>query len=74
MTFERTSQSPNIITDTIQQGLVTNPDTKVFKIEQGSIHLKDQSNLNRDGRPIRFVSTSRLANLDLPREIDNERN
>ena len=73
LTFERTSQSPNIITDTIQQGLVTNPDTKVFKIEQGSIHLKDQSNLNRDGRPIRFVSTSRLANLDLPREIDNER-
>lgn len=71
LTFERASQSPNIITDTIQQGLVTNPETKVFRIEQGSIHLKDQSNLNRDGRPLRFVTTSQLANRDLPREIDD---
>jgi hypothetical protein len=73
LTFDRVAQSPNIITDTIQQGLVTNPDTKIFKVEQGSIHLKDQSNLNRDGRPIRFVTVSRLVNLDSPREVDTAR-
>jgi hypothetical protein len=71
--FERVSQSPNIIKDTIQQGLVTNPDTKVFRIDQGSIHLKDQSNLNRDGRPLRFVTTSQLAIRESPREIDDEK-
>ena len=73
LTFERISQSPNIITNTIQQGLVTNPDTKVFRVEEGSIHLKDQSNLNIDGRSLRFATTSQLANRESPREIDAEK-
>ena len=73
LTFDRTGQSPQILTDTVKQGLVVDPDTQVLRMENGTFHLNDESRLNRDGQPIRFVTTSRLAERTLPREIDAER-
>jgi hypothetical protein len=73
LTFDRVGQSPEIITDTIKEGLVVNPNTQVIRIENGTFHLKDESRLNFDGTPIRFVTTSRLAEISAPIEIDGER-
>ena len=73
LTFDRVGQSAQIITETIKQGLVVDPDTQVLRMENGTFHLNDESRLNPDGQPIRFVTTSRLAERTLPREIDSER-
>jgi hypothetical protein len=70
---DRSSESPNIITDTIQQGLVVNPNTKILRVQNGVNHLTDESNLNPDGKPIRFVATSRLANVSPSQEADVDR-
>lgn len=61
LTFERQSQSPDIFKDVRKSGFVTDPNTKVFRIEQGTNHLQDESSLNRDGIPIKFVTTSALV-------------
>lgn len=58
---DRKNESPNIIQNTVKQGLVVDPNTKVFKIEQGTYHLKDESKLNRDDKPVKFSTSSRLT-------------
>lgn len=73
LTFDRQLQSPNIFKNVKQSGFVTNPDTKVFKIEQGTNHLQDQSNLNLDGLPVKFVANSRLVNKQTFLQKDNPR-
>ena len=73
LTFDRVGQSAQIITETIKQGLVVDPDTQVLRMENGTFHLNDESRLNPDGQPIRFVTTSRLSERSLPREIDDEK-
>lgn len=72
LVFDRENQSPNIITETIKEGLVVDPNTKVFRMENGTLHLKDESKLNPDGRPIRFVTTSRLERRRPEQDIDVE--
>jgi hypothetical protein len=68
------AQTPNIITETIKQGLVVDPNTKVFRVQNGEFHLAgDESFLNRDEKPVRFVTTSRLANIEPTQEPDTER-
>ena len=73
LTFDKESQSPEIFTETLKQGLVTNPNTKVFRIEQGTNHLTDESRLNPDGIPFRFVTDSRLANREPLNPVDDKR-
>lgn len=63
LSFSRQEQSPNIITDTIQDGLVVNPNVTVLRIDQTTIHTNDASELNIDASPIRFIGTSQLAEL-----------
>jgi len=71
LTFDRQSQSPDIFTDVKKSGFVTDPNTKVFRIEQGTNHLQDESRLNRDGIPIKFVATSMLVNKQTNLQRDN---
>jgi len=52
--------TPNIIKDTIKEGLVTDPKTKVFRIQSGTNHFTDESELNPKGKTIEFVSNSML--------------
>ncbi len=63
LSFDRKKQTPDIITDTIKQGLVVNPDTKIFRIENGTNHFGDESELNIDTAPIKFVGTSELVKM-----------
>jgi hypothetical protein len=70
LAIDRKTQSPNIITDTIKEGLVVDPNTSVIKIEQGTFHLGDESELNPSGKPIRFISESKLANKDISEKKD----
>lgn len=71
LTFDRQSQSPDIFKDVKKSGFVTDPNTKVFRIEQGTNHLQDESRLNRDGIPIKFITTSMLANKQTGLQKDN---
>lgn len=71
--FDREGQSPSIETDPAVEGFITNPDTKVFRIENGTNHLIDESDLNRDGKIPRFVVVSRLENFEPPAEVDTEK-
>jgi hypothetical protein len=73
LSFDRTEQSPNIITDTVKTGLVVNPDIKIVRIESGTNHFEDESELNYDAPPIRFVATSRLDKLKPLQEVTSER-
>ena len=61
LTFDRAASTPNIITDTIKEGLVVNPNTKVLRLESNTDKLKDISELNLDGKPIKFVASSRVT-------------
>ena len=72
LSFDRSMESPDIFTNIPLQGLVTNPNTKVFRIEQGTNHLKDESQLNPDGIPLKFVTTSRLANRQPSQLVDDK--
>jgi len=63
LSFDRQEQVPNIITETIQEGIVVNPNINVLRVEQGSIHTGDASEFNIDGSPIRFVGTSELERM-----------
>ena len=73
LTFDKDIQSPEIFTETLKQGLVVNPNTKIFRIENGTNHLQDESRLNPDGIPFRFETTSRLQNLQPLRPVDDKR-
>lgn len=73
LSFDRNEQTPNIITNTIKQGLVVNPDIKIVRIEAGTNHFEDESELNYDIPPIRFVATSRLDKLTPLQEVTSER-
>ena len=63
LSFSRQEQSPNIITDTIKEGLVVNPDVTVLRLDQGTIHTNDGSEFNIDGTPIKFIGTSELEKM-----------
>ena len=63
LSFSRQEQSPNIITDTIKEGLVVNPDVTVLRLNQGTIHTNDGSEFNIDGTPIKFIGTSELEKM-----------
>ena len=52
--------TPNIIKDTIKEGLVIDPQTKIFRIQAGTNHFTDESELNPNGKSIDFISTSML--------------
>ena len=73
LSFDRTEQTPNIITDTIKEGLVVNPNTKILRVENGTNHFGDESQLNIDIKPIRFVGTSQLEKLTPTQEINSIR-
>jgi len=70
LVFDRKNETPNIITDTIKEGLVTDPNTKTFKVENGKFHLTDESRLNPDGMPIKFVVSSKLVNKRPQQDVD----
>jgi hypothetical protein len=72
LTFDKSLQSPEIFTETLKQGLVVNPNTKVFRIESGTNHLTDESKLNPDGIPFRFETTSRLEKRNPSRIVDDK--
>ena len=61
LTFDRNSQSPSILTETSAQGYVTNPNISVVKLEQGVNHLIDQSRLNLDDIPFKFVTSTQIG-------------
>lgn len=61
LTYERQSQSPSIQTKNKLSGFVKNPETKVFRIEQGTNHLVDESRLNLDGIPFKFVTSTKIG-------------
>ena len=63
LSFSRQEQSPNIITDTIKEGIVVNPDITVLRLNQGTIQTNDGSELNIDSTPIRFIGTSELEKM-----------
>ena len=63
LSFNRQEQVPNIITETIQEGIVVNPNINVLRVEQGSIHTGDASEFNIDGSPFRFIGTSELERM-----------
>lgn len=71
LTFDRAGQSPEIQTNTPASGFVKNPETKVFRIEQGTNHLIDESRLNPDGTPFRFVATTKIADKQSQLQKDN---
>ena len=73
LTYERKSQTPNIITETIKQGLVVDPNTKVLRVENGTFNLEDNSRLNPDGIPIRFVTESKLIDVEPTQTPDTEK-
>jgi hypothetical protein len=73
LTFDRVSQSPAIQTDKPDSGLITNPETKVFRIEQGTYHLVDESRLNLDGIPFKFVTSTRIGGRQSGLQKDNPR-
>lgn len=73
LTYERASQSPFILTDTKQDGFVQNPNIRVFRFDGTTIQTEDNSRLNLDGLPLRFIPISRLEGFELPREVDVER-
>jgi hypothetical protein len=54
-------QTPDIVTDTIKEGLVMNPDTKIVKIQAGMNHFIDESDLNLADRVARFNPMSKLV-------------
>ncbi len=70
LTYERVKESPTIITDTKQDGFVTDPKTQVFRFDGATIQTEDNSRLNVDGLPIRFIPISRLEKFETPREVD----
>ena len=63
LSFNRAEQTPNIIKDTIKEGLVVNPDIKVLRIEPSGNHLGDESQFNIDKNPIRYIGISQLEKL-----------
>jgi hypothetical protein len=73
LTYERSEQSPFILTDTKQDGFVRNPNIRVFRFDGTTVQTEDNSRLNLDGLPLRFVPISRLEGFELPREVDVER-
>ena len=73
LTYERAEQSPFILTDTKQDGFVQNPNIRVFRFDGTTVQTEDNSRLNLDGLPLRFVPISRLDGFELPREIDAQR-
>ena len=73
LTYERADQSPFILTDTKQDGFVQNPNIRVFRFDGTTVQTEDNSRLNLDGLPLRFVPISRLEGFELPREVDVER-
>jgi hypothetical protein len=64
------NETPNIIKDTIKQGLVVDPKIKVFRIESGTNHLVDESELNPKGKGVTFIATSMLAEMQPRQEAD----
>lgn len=54
-------QTPDIVKDTIKEGLVMNPDTKIVKIQAGMNHFIDESDLNLGDKVARFNPTSKLV-------------
>ena len=54
-------QTPDIVKDTIKEGLVMNPDTKIVKIQAGMNHFIDESDLNLGDRVARFNPMSKLV-------------
>jgi len=70
LTYDRVKQSPSIITDIKQDGFVTDPKTQVFRFDGATVQTEDNSRLNVDGLPLRFIPISRLEQFELPREVD----
>lgn len=62
---DREGQTPQIMTDTIKEGLVVNPNTKIFKVQNGEAHLGATSKLDPLGKPLRFVVESKIED-DVP--------
>ena len=54
-------QTPDIVKDTIKEGLVMNPDTKIVKIQAGMNHFIDESDFNLGDRVARFNPMSKLV-------------
>lgn len=63
LSFDRQEQVPNIITETVKEGLVVNPNINVLRVQEGSIHTGDGSQFNIDNLPFRFVGTSELEKM-----------
>ena len=61
--YDRKDETPNIITDTIKEGLVVDPKVSVLRIDQNTIHVGDESQFNIDKNPIKFIGTSELEKL-----------
>jgi len=73
LVYERKSQTPNIITETIKQGLVVDPNTKLIRVENGTFNLEDNSRLSSDKKSIRFVTESKLVDVKPSQITDTEK-
>jgi hypothetical protein len=73
LTYDRKSQSPEIQTENRLTGFVKNPETKVFRIEQGTNHLVDESRLNLDGIPFKFVTSTKIGGRQSGLQKDSDK-
>lgn len=73
LTFDRSKQSPAIQTNIPVSGYVKNPKTNIFRIEQGTYHLVDESRLNPDGMPFKFATQTKIGDQQSKLQRDSQR-
>jgi len=73
LSFERATESPELVTDIPTTDYVTIPDTKVFRVDLKSKLEKDISDLNVDGIPTKYVPVSKLMEMTPTQIVDTIR-
>jgi len=73
LSFERATESPELITDIPTTDYITIPDTKVFRVDLKSKLEKDISDLNVDGIPTKYVTVSKLMEMTPTQIVDTIR-
>jgi hypothetical protein len=71
--FEREDQSPDINTETVLSGLITNPDIIPNKMDLTSVQQNDNSKFNIDGKISKYDTNSVLAKLTPEQVVDTVR-
>ena len=71
--FERDDQSPDINTESILSGLITDPGIVPIKMDLSSVQLNDNSKFNIDGKISKYDTNSILAKLTPEQIVDTVR-